>query len=269
MWLAGYSQEEIAEKAGITKETVSQRLKSCQILESFPKPDKLAAEYNDDFEPPLYTVWTFAKKTNAVSHFGNSEQRIVDNLLYLYTQPFDMVCDPFAGGGSTIDVCKKRLRRYFVSDRKPKIGREDEIRLHDLNDGLPKPPQWKDVKLVYLDPPYWKQAEGQYSNDANDLANMPIEQFRTVLSGIVNDYAKKLSSGAYIALIIQPTQWKSENKQFTDHIAHLLNDVQLPIETRIQAPYSTEQYNAQQVNWAKENRKLLVISREVIVWRVV
>jgi predicted DNA-binding protein YlxM (UPF0122 family) len=46
MWLAGYSQDEIAEKAGITKETVSQRLKSCQILESFPKPDKLAAEYN-------------------------------------------------------------------------------------------------------------------------------------------------------------------------------------------------------------------------------
>ena len=32
---------------------------------------------------------------------------------------FDIVLDPFAGGGATIDVCKKRLRRYCVSDRKP------------------------------------------------------------------------------------------------------------------------------------------------------
>jgi site-specific DNA-adenine methylase len=52
-------------------------------------------------------------------HFGNSEVRWLDNLLYLYTQPFDIVVDPFAGGGSTIDVCKKRFRRYWVSDRKP------------------------------------------------------------------------------------------------------------------------------------------------------
>jgi hypothetical protein len=164
-------------------------------------------------------------------------------------------------------VCKKRLRRYFVSDRKPIVEREKEIRLHDIKDGLPKPPQWKDVKLVYLDPPYWKQAENQYSQDADDLANMPIEQFRKTLSGLVKSYASKLTD-AYIALIIQPTQWKSENKEFTDHIAHLLRDVDLPLETRISAPYSTEQYNAQQVEWAKKNKKLLVISREILVWRV-
>ncbi len=49
-----------------------------------------------DYKPPLYNVWKFAKKTNSTSHFGNSEQRIVDNLLYLYTEPFDIVLDPFA-----------------------------------------------------------------------------------------------------------------------------------------------------------------------------
>jgi DNA modification methylase len=39
--------------------------------------------------------------------------RWVDNLLYFYTHPLDVVVDPFAGGGSTIDICKKRLRRYW------------------------------------------------------------------------------------------------------------------------------------------------------------
>jgi hypothetical protein len=57
-------------------------------------------------------------------------------LLYLYTSPFDVIVDPFAGGGSTIDICKKRLRRYFVSDRKPIVEREKEIRTHDLTSGL-------------------------------------------------------------------------------------------------------------------------------------
>jgi hypothetical protein len=56
----------------------------------------------------------------------------VDNLLYLYTKPFDIVLDPFAGGGSTIEVCKKRFRRKMFSDHKPIVERETEIRQYDL-----------------------------------------------------------------------------------------------------------------------------------------
>lgn len=268
-WLAGWTREEIAESEDLTPPGVGEIWKEFADLQKLSKLSQVIAAFDDDgFERPIYNVWTFAKKTNSVGHFGNSEQRIVENLLYLYTNPFDIVCDPFAGGGSTIDVCKKRLRRYFVSDRKPIVEREKEIRKHDIKDGLPKPPQWQDVKLVYLDPPYWKQAENQYSQDAEDLANMPLEQFRKMLADIVKAYASKLSGGAYIALIIQPTQWKSEKKDLTDHVAHLIRDVDLSIDMRISAPYSTEQYNAQQVEWAKSNKKLLVITREIIVWRI-
>ena len=59
--------------------------------------------------------------------------RWLDNLLYLYTNPADIVVDPFAGSGSTIDLCKKRQRRYWVADRKPIVEREHEIRKHDLD----------------------------------------------------------------------------------------------------------------------------------------
>ena len=85
---------------------------------------KAAAAHAVDFEPPIYNVWKQQTKTAGSSHFGNSEVRWVDNLLYLYTKPFDVVVDPFAGGGSTIDICKRSLRRYWASDRKPVVERE-------------------------------------------------------------------------------------------------------------------------------------------------
>ncbi len=63
---------------------------------------------NADFDPPIYNVWKQQTKTPGPDHFGNSEPRWLDNLLYLYTEPGSIVIDPFAGSGSTIDVCKKR-----------------------------------------------------------------------------------------------------------------------------------------------------------------
>ncbi len=269
MWLACHTQEEIAEAIELPRQTLEGLLPK---LEDFPNSAKVHSQFADeDFTAPLFNVWTFAKKTNEVTHFGNSEQRIVENLLYLYTEPFDIVVDPFAGGGSTIDVCRKRLRRYWVSDRLPIPAREREIRTLDIAQELPPlNKRWSEVTLTYLDPPYWKQAEGQYSEDAEDLANMPLDQFTDTLIGVVNRIAEKQSRGV-IALLIQPTQWRADGREFTDHIMHLVSGVKskrLTLENRISCPYSTQQANAQQVEWAKANGKLLVISRELIVWRL-
>lgn len=267
LWLACYTQEEIAREVDLTQGEVAKSIPNGNLAD-LNKNQQSAADHATDFEPPLYNVWKQQTKTEGVNHFGNSEVRWVDNLLYLYTKPFDVVIDPFAGSGSTIDVCRKRLRRYFVSDRKPVVEREKEIRQHDLTEGLPKPPQWKDVRLVYLDPPYWKQAEGKYSQDASDLANMPLDQFHETLAGIINGFAKKLTAGAVIALLIQPTQWKAPERKYTDHIAAMLRAVNLPLEMRVSCPYESQQCTAQMVEWAKESRQVLVLSRELVIWRV-
>jgi DNA modification methylase len=266
MYLACHTQEEIAEAVELTQQRCAQKMQELQ--EQFHGNQTSKSLFCEEgYAPPLYNVWTANTKTNEVSHFGNSEQRWLENLLYLYTDPLDIVVDPFGGGGSTIDVCKRRARRYFVSDRKPIAVREKEIRKHDITDGLPPLPRWKDVKLVFLDPPYWKQAEGQYSTDSQDLANMSIEDFNKHLASLVHAFAKKLTD-AYIALIIQPTQWKSPERKFIDHVGDMLRAVKLPVDMRYSVPYTTEQYNAQQVEWAKEHRKALVITREIVVWKV-
>jgi DNA-binding XRE family transcriptional regulator len=267
MWLACATQEEIAEAVGVPRTTIDDW--SADFAES---PEDGLSAFPPGFTPPIYNVWKKQTKTNAVSHFGNSEVEWLENLLYLYTNPASIVVDPFAGGGSTIDACKKWSRRYYVSDRKPIVAREHEIRLHDLTTGLPSV-RWKDVDLVYLDPPYWKQAEGQYSEDPTDLANMKLEQFNTALAGIINGFAKKLKDSAsdkpaYIALIIQPTQWKAPERQFTDHIGDMLRAVKLPVDMRYSVPYESQQCTAQMVEWAKAAKRCLVLTREIIVWGV-
>jgi ParB-like chromosome segregation protein Spo0J len=287
MWLACHTHEEIAEAVSAPKRTVTDLLgglsengNSAETAQTASEDDdtettafKLSkselanADHASGFDPMFYNIWKQQTKTEGSKHPGNSEVRWLDNLLYSYTNPFDIVVDPFAGGGSTIDICKKRFRRYLVSDRKPVVEREKEIRAHDLTEGLLKPPSWKDVALVYLDPPYWKQAEGKYSEDPTDLANMDLAGFNTALAGIINAYAKKLDTG-YIALIIQPTQWKAPEKQFTDHVGDMLRLVKLPVDMRFSVPYESQQCTPQMVEWAKANKKYLVLTREIVVWKV-
>lgn len=271
LWLRCWTSEEIAEEVNIPRQNIDDDLK--ELLHKNEQLRKSAkVTFSDDFQIPLYNVWAFGKKTNGVDHFGNTEKRIVDNLLYLYTEPFDIVVDPFAGGGSTAEVCRERYRRFWLSDRKPKAGLEDQIRTMDIVAELPSlHKRWSEVSLVYLDPPYWKQAEGQYSKDPADLANYAdASEFHDAMADIVKRFAAKVSKGV-IALIIQPTQWKSPERQFTDHVVEIVNRVKsknLRIENRISCPYQTEQCTPQMVDWAKENKSLLVLSRELIVWRV-
>lgn len=274
MWMTCSTLDEIAGVIGVTKETVNQRTKTCQDLASITKSDKLSALFEDDFTTPLYNVWRFSKSSNDVAHFGESEQTIVENLLYLYTEPFDIVVDPFAGGGSTLDVCRKRLRRCWISDRKPIPARDHEIRKHDILDGVPPlNRRWSDVSLTYLDPPYWRQSAGQYSDDPEDLANQTLEEFTQNLVTFIKEISKRQKKGV-IALLIQPTQWRADGREFTDHVFDIISGVEgsgapLVLENRVSCPYNSEQYNAQMVEWAKENKKLLVLSRELIIWRCV
>jgi hypothetical protein len=267
LWLACHTAEEIGEQLKLPRQTVSDRL---QVLpEEYQRTHSAKLLFQDDFPVPLYNVWKQQEKSNKVTHFGNSEARWLENLLYLYTKPFDIIVDPFAGGGATIDICRHRGRRYWVSDRKPIVAREDEIRTLDLvTEGLPPLyKRWGEVSLVYLDPPYWKQSEGQYSQDPTDLANMSLDDFTATLTRLVHGFAKKLRAGARIALLMQPTQWNAPDRCYTDHVIDLTRAVKLSLAMRMQCPYESQEANAQMVDWAKEQHEVLVLSRELVIWR--
>lgn len=278
MYLQAYTAEEIGESVGVNSSLLTRNTEkekgelTVEIAKLLNLPK---VQFSDeDWQPPIYNVWTYAKKSNQTEHFGNTEQRILENLLWAYTQPLDIVIDPFGGAGPTLDICKARGRRCWISDRKPKAGLESKIRTLDIVENLPPMnKRWSDVSLVYLDPPYWKQAENKYSKDPEDLANYEsAENFHKALADIVKRFASKMKSGTHIALIIQPTQWRAPNRTFTDHIFEVINSVgnkKVIVKNRISCPYNTEQYNPQQVEWAKKHKAFLVLTRELIIWEII
>jgi hypothetical protein len=223
------------------------------------------SQISKDFSPPLYNIWTLNKQDNATgSHFGSFPVYFMKSLLHYHTEPFDIVFDPFAGGGTTVDACKEMLRRYFCTDLTVRPGREKDIQQHDIKNGppdnMPKP------DFVFLDPPYWAQAQGKYSDSPDDLGNMCLEDFYSAIEKLIKEItARKINK---IAFVIQPTQYKNDLK-FEDHIFKV--DKMFPseyeIEMRYILPYSTQQYNAQMVEAAKEKNVCLCLNRDLVVWR--
>lgn len=238
--------------------------------------DKTAKAWVSEFstevgfsEPPAsrqhFDIWTFTKaEGESSSYFGRMPAQVVENLLWLYTEPGQIVVDPFAGSGTTIDVAKAMGRRVWASDRKPSTPNLP-IHEHDITTGWPKDAP-KKADLILLDPPYWQQAKGKYSDDPADLGNQTLENFTLSWTATVSNCASHLADGGRLAFIISPTQL--EDGKVIDH-AFAMADVcikdGLTIERRIIVPYQTQQATGQQVEWAREKRRLLKLYRDLVV----
>lgn len=262
LWLSCHDEIEIASTVGFDKAHVSRFLaKSCG---DFREKD---SQLFSNFQSEIYTLWNFGKSINEIKHFGNIPPEILDNLLYYYTKPFDVVFDPFAGGGMTIDVCSQRMRRYYVSDLTPIATRGDAIRTWDITNGLP--PDLPVPDLVLLDPPYWKQAEGKYSDKKTDLANMSLDSFIANISNIAKLVKQKWHGNrpnGRLALIIGT--WKN-NGCYLDlpFLCYKAIEKYLELNVRIQVPYSTQIHGGAFVSIAKEKRELLYLSRDLMVFK--
>jgi hypothetical protein len=281
LYLQCKTQEEMEDAVGLKQNTISDKisqieqfLKEISETANLPIPIKyefLAEKVKkiSEFKPLIYNLWHIPRLNNEVKtgFFGVMPIEFMENLLYYYTEPFDLVYDPFAGSGVTIDACKKWLRQYYVSDLHPAEMRKNEIREWNIQDGIPK--DLNGPKLVLLDPPYWKQAEGEYSKDKNDLGNMPLDKFYETLGKFCGSLYKKMKKGSYLAYIIQGTQWKNDNHNLEDHafeLYHIAKSEGFQFEQRIICPYP-DQYNAQQVEAFKSEKKMLTVYRDLVVFK--
>lgn len=215
-----------------------------------------------------FDVWNFqtsADSAGTASYFGKMAPQIVENLLWIYTEPGQIVFDPFAGGGTTIDVAKTMGRRVWASDRKPSTPTLP-IRQHDITTGWPEDAP-KRVDFVLLDPPYWRQAAGRYSDSPDDLGNMPLDAFMDAWEQVVKTCAAQLAEGGRLAFIISPSQL--DDGVVVDHAFDMYRtcvDEGLTCERRIIATYNSQQATGQQVEWAREKRRLLKLYRDIVVF---
>jgi len=268
-----HTQQQIAEYIGLPRGTIANKIieidEKCNDLLKNPDselPTKFGflAEKTLDcsFEPKLYNLWNTTTNNNEYKHFGNFPIEFMQNLLYYYTEPFDVVYDPFAGGGSTIDACKKMLRKYYASDLHP-IELRDDIKQWDVHNGLPSDLPRPD--FVFLDPPYWKQAENKYSESKKDLSNISLEEFYQYLESFIRELRKKMNGG-HIAFVISATQ-KEKRVDHAFDIYEIFKKLKYDLVERIILPYSTQQYNGTQVKKTKENKTMLNLYRDLMIFK--
>jgi DNA modification methylase len=77
------------------------------------------SEYSDD-SPRHYNLWIFSliDKRLGTDHPGRLACQVMLNLLYYYTKQRDLVVDPMARRGVTVDCClvmDRRCRAYDIN----------------------------------------------------------------------------------------------------------------------------------------------------------
>ncbi len=95
---------------------------------------------------------------------GATPSWVVWQLLSRYTREGDLVVDPMAGAGTTLDVARQLGRRalgYDLTPRRPDVFRADARSL---------PLEGAKADFVFIDPPYSTHLE--YSDDARDIGSL-------------------------------------------------------------------------------------------------
>ena len=227
----------------------------------------LNGDNDKPFKPLIYNIWNLKGQDNSRKYFGAFPEYFMENLLHFHSEPLDIIYDPFGGGGTTVDVCKRMFRRYYVSDRKVIPGREQEIREHNILDGLPD--DLPKPAMIFLDPPYWV-LKNEYSDEKEeDLSNMTKDEFFNCMDKIAGFIKERKIER--IAYVIRPI-WETggEDWNWVDPMFDLYDMAsdKYKIEARYVIPYSTEQYSAFWVTRAKDKKKQLILNRELMILKL-
>jgi hypothetical protein len=269
--LSCLSQRQITDVTGTPRKTVDDWVGEKSQLTIFAQPPS-----RTDAQPwgsiQHFDVWSFQSNDREgggqQSYFGACPPQIMENLLWLYTEPGkSVVVDLFAGSGTTLEVSHRMGRRCWVSDiRGNHYSPHLDIHQHDATTGWPSDAPAK-ADLLFLDPPYWKQAAGRYSSEPGELAEMTLPDFNKAWSKLLTDCKSHLNTGGKIAYIISPTEDKDVGVVI-DHameMAAAAMAIGYRIHRRIIVTYQTQQATGQQVTWARENRRLLKLYRDLVI----
>jgi len=219
----------------------------------------------NEFEYKLFDVWNFQGcdgKYGDPTYPGRIPGQLIKNLLYYFTNEKDLIVDPMAGGGTTIDVCKEMNRRCLAYDIEP--FRED-IKQWDLRQGFPE--EAKNCNLVFLDPPYWKKKKGEYGK--NSISNLSREKYLDFFQKLADDCKKILKSNGLLALLMSNYIDYNNPKEsiFTADYYQIFTKASFIPLYEIQTPLSTQQYQDYDIERAKKEKKILIISRSLYIFQ--
>ena len=180
-----------------------------------------------DEKPPFETttLWDYPKQSYGKKPKGNNKFQgvtpafIIWNMVQRYTKPGDLVVDPMAGSGTTIDVCEEEGRRvigYDINPQHPKVIKNDSRKI---------PLEDNSVDMVFIDSPYGDNVN--YSNEPADIGKISAEDlnFYKELEKVAREIYRILKPGKVIGWLIGD-QWVK--RKFTPvgfKIYQMLTDV--------------------------------------------
>ncbi|MCD6233017.1 DNA methylase [bacterium] len=169
---------------------------------------KTLAENLKEDKPPFETttLWDYPKQSYGKKPKGNNKFQgvtpafIIWNMIQRYTKPGDLVVDPMAGSGTTIDVCEEEGRRaigYDVNPQHPKVIKNDSRKI-PLKDAS--------VDMVFIDSPYGDNVS--YSDDPRDIGKISAEsqRFYNELEKVAYEIYRILKPGKVMGWLIGD-QW--------------------------------------------------------------
>ena len=165
-------------------------------------------------KPPLRlqptTLWDYPSQ-----HYGDTVQGdpnfkgatpsyVIWNLLQRYTRPGQLVVDPCAGSGTTLDVARDLDRRALGYDLSP--TRKDIFRV----DARKLPLESEKADFVFIDPPYSTHIE--YSDDPRCIGRLDAkgEAYYQAMTQVIGEIDRVLRPDRHMGLYVSDSFVKGE-----------------------------------------------------------
>jgi adenine-specific DNA-methyltransferase len=151
--------------------------------------------------PQVTTLWDYPSQ-----HYGDEEQGsqkyrgatpsyVIWNVVRRYTEPGALVVDPFAGSGTTLDVCRDLERRAMGFDLAPA---RDDIQAADARS---LPLKQRSVDLIFMDPPYADNLS--YSQDPRCIGKLPPDgRYQRAMRLAIAEAWRVLREGCVLAIFV-------------------------------------------------------------------
>jgi DNA modification methylase len=179
------------------------------ILQEKEKIKKRINERDIEEEIPLIestTFWDFSRQSYGLTPKGDNKYPgvtpalIIYNMVWRYTNPGDLVVDPMAGSGTTLDVCREEKRRcvcYDIAPTRPDVIQNDSRRI---------PLEDNSVDMIFVDSPYGDNIK--YNDHPNCIGKISseTEEFYDELEKVMKECCRVLKPGKVIGWLIGD-QW--------------------------------------------------------------
>lgn len=282
-YLTCQSQQDVADRLAdvdnieTTAQTIRRDLQHSDTQDRMLDPSTFeeAADLDKDEQPDWIrwgNVWRFPQLNDEYGSdwSGRIPGQIVQNLLLHYTDEYDLVVDPMAGGGTTVDVCREMGRRYAAFDVNPLDDKD--IRKSDTTDGFTWEEREMDngvAELVFIDPPYGRLMDDDYADGG--VSSESVSDWVDSIRDVLRESKRVTQTGGKIALLIEPFLDESDTGEFQDlpyKCMKVAEELELEQIQRISAPMNLAHKTQRSVERAKENNVLADHNRDLLIWEV-